>query len=101
MPLLSPTVPALQVLCVFDHLLAFGEFHVRLLPISPLSVSRMPCVAAYAQVNDCGSAEKPCFIKVVASHASALHRNTSYSRPTWFTPGRCSWRSRDYSVCSA
>src|SRR5260370_1188144 len=37
MPLLSPTVPALQVLCVFDHLLAFGEFHVRFLPIAPVA----------------------------------------------------------------
>src|SRR5260370_10490976 len=37
MPFLSPTVPALQVLCVFDHFLAFGEFHVRFLPIAPVA----------------------------------------------------------------
>src|SRR5260370_42334507 len=37
MPFLSATVPVLQVLRVLDHLLAFGELHVRFLPIAPVA----------------------------------------------------------------
>src|SRR6266478_4273700 len=37
MPFLSPTVLVLQVLRVLDHLLAFGELHVRFLPIAPVT----------------------------------------------------------------
>src|SRR5713226_4960909 len=37
MPFLSPTVPALQVLRILDHLFAFGELHVRFLPIAPVT----------------------------------------------------------------
>src|SRR5713101_4464048 len=34
---LAPSVPVLQVLRVLDHLLAFGELHVGLLPIAPVA----------------------------------------------------------------
>src|SRR6266851_5542105 len=48
MPFLSPTVPVLQVLRVLDHLLAFGELHVRFLPIAPVAF----VLAAAAHLTD-------------------------------------------------
>src|SRR6516165_10575273 len=32
-----PKVPVLQVLCVLDHLFAFGKLHVSLLPVAPVA----------------------------------------------------------------
>src|SRR5712692_2905292 len=49
----SLTVPVLQILCVLDHLFAFGEFHVSFLPIAPVAFVLAP--AAHLAHKICGA----------------------------------------------